>query len=77
MLALHRSGRQAEALRAFQRARSALDEIGLIPGPDLIALERRISTHDPSLAGTVTAIRTPRPSLRPAGGAVVAGIRRS
>ena len=54
MLALHRSGRQAEALRAFQRARSALDEIGLIPGPDLIALERRISTHDPSLAGTVT-----------------------
>jgi DNA-binding SARP family transcriptional activator len=50
MLALYRSGRQAEALDVYQTARSLLsDELGLEPGPALSALQRRILTHDPTL----------------------------
>ena len=50
MLALYRSGRQAEALRAFQRARSHLVELlGIEPGSELQSLETRILDHDPSL----------------------------
>jgi len=40
MLALYRCGRQADALRAYQRARVALSELGLEPGPELQAAER-------------------------------------
>lgn len=50
MLALYRSGRQAEALRAFSEARRRLvDELGIEPGPQLQRLEQEILTHDPSL----------------------------
>jgi DNA-binding SARP family transcriptional activator len=43
MLALYRSGRQADALRAYQRARTALrDELGLEPGSELRDLEAAI-----------------------------------
>jgi DNA-binding SARP family transcriptional activator len=50
MLALYRSGRQAEALRTFQDARRALvEELGLEPGSDLQSLERSILNHDPAL----------------------------
>lgn len=50
MLALYRSGRQAEALRAYADARERLiDELGIEPGPELRALERRILDHDPAL----------------------------
>jgi predicted ATPase/DNA-binding SARP family transcriptional activator len=49
MLALYRSGRQADALDAYQRARRALSELGLRPGGQLRALERRILEHDPTL----------------------------
>src|SRR3954451_14547202 len=56
MLALYRSGRQADALRAYQQARTSLvDELALEPGPALQRLERGILNHDPSLqtpAGT-------------------------
>ena len=45
MLALHRSGRHADALRAYQRARSALAEVGLEPRPALVSLERELSGH--------------------------------
>jgi predicted ATPase/DNA-binding SARP family transcriptional activator len=50
MLALYRSGRQAEALAVLQRHRRRLaDEIGLDPAEELVALERAILRHDPSL----------------------------
>lgn len=43
MLALYRSGRQADALHAYQRARTVLaDELGLDPGAELRHLERAI-----------------------------------
>ena len=50
MLALYRSGRQADALAAYQRARGVLvDELGIEPGADLRHLERRILAQDPAL----------------------------
>ena len=50
MIALYRSGRQAEALGAYQRLRSHLgDELGLEPAPDIVDLEERILLHDPAL----------------------------
>ena len=50
MLALYRSGRQAEALAAYQAARSTLvEELGIEPGPALQELERAILRQDPSL----------------------------
>ena len=50
MLALYRSGRQAEALAAYRDAREALDEIGLEPSAELRSLEQRILRQDPDLA---------------------------
>ena len=51
MLALYRSGRQAEALRTYQEARQVLaEELGLDPGPELQALEASILAQDPALA---------------------------
>jgi predicted ATPase/DNA-binding SARP family transcriptional activator len=49
MLALYRSGRQADALAAYRDARAALDEFGLEPSPELRVLERRILEQDPDL----------------------------
>jgi predicted ATPase/DNA-binding SARP family transcriptional activator len=58
MLALYRSGRQADALDAYQDARHAFaDELGLDLGPALSALEGAILRHDPSLL--------PGPAARP------------
>jgi len=51
MLALYRSGRQADALDAFREARRVFsDELGLEPGPELRRLQEAILAHDPSLA---------------------------
>jgi DNA-binding SARP family transcriptional activator len=59
MLALYRSGRQAEALQAYRAARLELsEELGLEPGEDLRRLERAILQQDPSLDFTAEA---PRP----------------
>jgi DNA-binding SARP family transcriptional activator/streptogramin lyase len=50
MLALYRSGRQAEALRAYEDGRRLLaEELGLEPGATLRQLERHILTQDPAL----------------------------
>ena len=50
MKALYRSGRQAEALRAFQTFREQLaEDTGLEPSDELARLERRIVDRDPSL----------------------------
>ena len=51
MLALYRSGRQAEALQAYERARRALaEDLGLEPSEALRELQRRILQRDPTLA---------------------------
>jgi len=50
MLALYRSGRQAEALAAYQDARRALvDGLGIEPGRELRELEQAILRQDPGL----------------------------
>jgi DNA-binding SARP family transcriptional activator len=49
MLALYRSGRQADALRAFQRLREALADLGLEPSAPLRDLERAILAQRPTL----------------------------
>ena len=51
ILALYRSGRQKDALAAYQDARAALlDELGVEPGPALRELELGILRHDSALA---------------------------
>jgi eukaryotic-like serine/threonine-protein kinase len=51
MLALYRSGRQAEALEVYQDARRVLvGELGIEPGPELRELQRSILAQHPSLA---------------------------
>jgi YVTN family beta-propeller protein len=51
MLALYRSGRQAEALESYQAFRRALSEqLGLDPGPGLQQLERAILNRDSALS---------------------------
>jgi DNA-binding SARP family transcriptional activator len=50
MLALYRSGRQAEALNAYQEARHALvDELGIEPGRALRELHQQILNQDAEL----------------------------
>ena len=54
MLALYRSGRQADALAAYRAARETLVEsLGIEPGEELQALERSVLEQDPALAAPV------------------------
>src|ERR671939_339709 len=51
MLALYRSGRQADALELYRATRRLLaDELGLDPSSELQRLERLVLTHDAELA---------------------------
>jgi DNA-binding SARP family transcriptional activator len=51
MTALYRSGRQADALKAYQRCRDVLlDSLGIDPGSELQELESAILRQDPALA---------------------------
>jgi LuxR family maltose regulon positive regulatory protein len=62
IVALYRSGRHVEALRAAANVRRTLsDEIGVEPGPELVLLEHQVLTHAAELT------RSP-----PAGAAAVA-----
>jgi predicted ATPase/DNA-binding SARP family transcriptional activator len=66
MLALYRSGRQSEALDAYQSARRVLsDELGLEPGPELRQIERAVLNQDVLLdapaAPPVAAAAVPAP----------------
>jgi DNA-binding SARP family transcriptional activator len=50
MLALYRTGRQADALAAYRDATGRLmNDLGLEPSPELRDLERAILAHDPAL----------------------------
>jgi DNA-binding SARP family transcriptional activator/WD40 repeat protein len=70
-LALYRCGRQSEALEVIRRAGTTLrDELGLDPGPELVALERAMLQQDPGLLGVADGPRgtgdtCPYQGLRP------------
>jgi DNA-binding SARP family transcriptional activator len=67
MLALYRSGRQAEALEVYQRARRALvEELGIEPARPLRELEQAILRQDPALD-----LRAVEPALEPSRGSFV------
>jgi DNA-binding SARP family transcriptional activator len=58
MLALYRSGRQAEALEVYHDARKVLDrELGVDPGRELETLQRAVLDHDPDLDLAVAEVR--------------------
>jgi DNA-binding SARP family transcriptional activator len=58
MLALYRSGRQADALELYRRTRETLnEELGIEPSLELQELERRMLQHDPTLERARTPAR--------------------
>ena len=64
MLALYRSGRQADALEAFQAARTGLvDELGIEPSRELRDLHQRILNQDADLDSSAAepAVAEPEP----------------
>ena len=70
MLALYRSGRQADALEEYRRTRETLvDELGIEPSEELQELQRAILRHDPELGArrfrpaSAAAPSPPRPRL--------------
>src|SRR6266550_2024091 len=76
MLALYRSGRQAEALDVYQQGRRLLaEELGLEPGEGLKRLEHAILEHDPALGAPARAAPpgARESGRRPVGRAVAVG----
>jgi DNA-binding SARP family transcriptional activator/tetratricopeptide (TPR) repeat protein len=64
MLALYRSGRQAEALEVFHAVRRTMvEELGLEPSPELQRLHRAILANEPALAPAGELVRVPGSSL--------------
>ena len=67
MVALYRTGRQADALETMREGRELMvDQLGIEPGPDLRTLERMILAQDPDLLverpGTRAPARLPAPA---------------
>jgi DNA-binding SARP family transcriptional activator len=63
MTALYRSGRQGDALEAYQRARHELvEELGLEPSQELKLLQEAILRHDPAIAAPPRPPTPPRPA---------------
>jgi Bacterial transcriptional activator domain len=74
MLALYRSGRQADALAAYVAARRRLvDAAGVEPGAELRELHERMLGQDPSLQLAQLPIQANRTEDVPAGRAAVPG----
>ena len=66
MVALYRSGRQADALEAFRHARRMLvEDLGLEPGRELQQLESAVLAHDPVLDLLLAEPARPRPVAVP------------
>ncbi len=66
MLALYRSGRQADALGAYRALRDILvAELAIEPGPELRELHARILRQDPALDGPVPDHAAPGPGAVP------------
>jgi YVTN family beta-propeller protein len=75
MLALYRSGRQADALEAYRNARRHFaDELGLEPGPELRELEQAILRQDVGLQLEASPLRTAK-TERPGGRSARVGRR--
>lgn len=77
MLALYRSGRQAEALGAYRAARRILvDQLGLEPSAELRELERAILAQDARLAAPAVEPRPQRSDGDKSSRAVLVGYER-
>ncbi len=72
--ALYRAGRQAEALAAYGRVRTALvDDLGIEPGPTLRSLERLVLQQSPSLNAGIPTVGISVPGNLPTGAPPLVG----